>query len=209
MEKRTPFKELSKQDKASYIWDYYKWPIIIGIVAIMLISSVVKSITTHKDPNLAVIMINSQSKDSTVFEEMLSSFQDNNLVLLNANLSFNEEGNSTGFYLDDTVLSAQLNSETYDLFFGNGGKYEYCASEGYMIDLSTVLPEEVFDSIPKDHLLYTTVGDRIEAYPCAVLLDNCNKLEDYYPDGPFYCGILYNDPNPGAAAKVIEILLSE
>lgn len=207
MEKLTPFKKMSKQDKIAYIWDYWKWPIIITILIIMVISSIIKTIATHKDPNLAVLMINSHSKDVDTFEEIVSTFQKENYILLNANLSFSEQGTPTGFYLDDTVLSAELNSETFDLFFGNGEKYTFCAEEGFLIDLSTVLPENVLSRIPKDHILYSTVGDRVEPYPCAILFDECKILEKYYPEEAFYCGILYNNPNPETAAKVLENLL--
>lgn len=207
MEKLTPFKEMSKQDKIAYIWDYWKWPIIATVLIIMLVSSVVKTVTTHKDPNLAVLMINSHSKDVATFEEIVATFQEENYILLNANLGFSEQGNPIGFYLDDTVLSAELNSETFDLFFGNGEKYNFCADEGFLIDLRNILSPDILNSIPDDHILYSTVGDRVDPYPCAILFDRCPKLEAYYPDEAFYCGIIYNSPNLEAAGKALENLL--
>lgn len=207
MEKLTPFKEMSKQDKISYIWDYWKWPIIAVIFAISVVFSIAKTIITHKDPNIGVLMINSCSKDTSVFEEMLSSNGYDSNVLLNANLGFSEEGNPTGFYLDDTVLSANLNSGSFDLFFGNGEKFIFCANDGYLIDLSTVLPAELLDSIPDDHLLYSTVGDRMDAFPCAILFDNCEELKIYYPEDAVYGGIIYNNPNPENAVAILKNLL--
>lgn len=207
MEKHTPFKELSKDDKLAYIWDYWKFPIIATLILVIAASSIIKTVITNKDPNLAVLMINSHSKDVLLFEETLSNYSDENYVLLNANLEFNDNGSPVGSYMDETVLSAQLNSETFDLFFGNGEKFLFCADEGFLIDLRSVLPEETLSSVPEDHILYSTVGERTDAFPCAILLDNCEKLNSYYPEEPAYCGIIYNSPNPENAANVLTDLL--
>lgn len=208
MEKRTSFKNLSTQDKFAYIWDYYKGPIIAVLCVVFLISNVVKTIANHKDPTLAVLMINSSSKETTFFDDIIKGESEDALVLLNATLGFSDAGITMGNYLDDTVLSAHLNNSTFDLFFGTGEKFNYVAEEGFLIDLRDILSKESFESIPEDDLIYSTANGHTEKYPCAVKIKSNLFTSIYYPDSEPYCGVVYNDPNPEVAGMVIEKLLS-
>ena len=71
MEKKTDFKALSSKAKVQYIWDYYKWPILAVIVAVIFVIYLIYHYVTYRDPLLNVIMINcndSISADDSGFD---------------------------------------------------------------------------------------------------------------------------------------------
>ncbi|MDI6618832.1 MAG: hypothetical protein QME45_09195 [Clostridiales bacterium] len=54
---KSKFESMTKKEKAAYIWDYYKWHIIIGIIVIALVANLITSITTRKDTILDVTLL--------------------------------------------------------------------------------------------------------------------------------------------------------
>ena len=217
MEKITPFRELSGRDKAQYIFDYYKFHILGGILLLIAIISVIYTIATHVDPTLSVVMINADGKDTEPFETFLA---DKGCEVVNGSvdfpdvLKFDENGNTQGSYYDDMILSVYVGGGDYDLFFGTGNKFKAYADEGCLMDLRLVLSEETFASIPEEDLLWCTpegaiTDDGTGTWPCAVLLTGNSFVEHFYGDTPVYYGVLYNRPHPELANEFSEYLLQQ
>lgn len=73
MEKKTDFKALSCKAKAQYIFDYYKWPILIGIIVLIILIKVIIHFVTYKEPVLNVTMVNcyqtAENTDTSSFDD--------------------------------------------------------------------------------------------------------------------------------------------
>ena len=73
MEKKTDFKALSCKAKAQYIFDYYKWPILIWIIVLIILIKVIIHFVTYKEPVLNVTMVNcyqtAENTDTSSFDD--------------------------------------------------------------------------------------------------------------------------------------------
>lgn len=212
MEKKTDFKALSKKAKAQYIWDYYRWPIIIALVVIGVTASLIRHFVTYREPILNVIMINCNNVaevDNSGFDEFLEAYghdPEDTPVELSSSLYFTEGDNSTS-YNDYQVLSVMIAAGDQDIFMGTGSTYLDYANQGVLKDLSTLLPQETLEKY-KDHLIYTTIGGETEAYPCAIeLTDNAWVQKNQYYN-TCYFGVFTQSQNQDVAAEFTEFLLN-
>lgn len=57
-EQREALKNGTFKEKASYFWYYYKWHVIVTIIAIIAISSIIHQAVTHKDEAFFAVMLN-------------------------------------------------------------------------------------------------------------------------------------------------------
>lgn len=213
MEKKTDFKALSGKAKAGYIWDYYKWPILVAVAVAALVIYFIHHYATYREPILNVIMINcndSISADASGFDEFLTDHgydPKNQPVSLTSSLHFSDSEYSMS-YNDQQVLTMLIAAGGQDLFFGTGDVFLEYANQGALIDLSAVLSEELLEKY-KDHLIYSTDGGEASSYPCAIeLTDNeWVKKNNYYDT--CYFGIFYQSEHSDAALQFAEFLLDQ
>lgn len=213
MEKKTDFKTLSGKAKVGYIWDYYKWPILVAVIVVSFVISLIHHYATYREPILNIIMINckdSIAADDSGFDEFLTEYgynPRNQPVSLSSSLQFPDSEYSTS-YNDYQVLTMMIAAGGQDLFFGTGDIFLDYAKQGALTDLSTVLPEELLEKY-SDHLIYSTDGGEAEPYPCAVeLTDNAWAQKNNYYD-TFYFGIFYQAGHPDTAVQFAEFLLNQ
>lgn len=211
MEKKTDFKALSNKTKAQYVWDYYKWPIVITVAIVSFVIYMIYHYATYREPFLNVIMINcndSISANADGFDEFLTEYgydPKESPVFLSSSLHFSE-GEYSMSYNDYQVLTMMIAAGDQDLFFGTGDVFTDYAEQGALIDLSTVLPAELLEQY-KDSLLYSTDGGEVASYPCAIeLTDNTWLKKNNYYD-TCYFGIFYQNHNLEASVQFAEFLL--
>ena len=151
MEKKADFHSLSRKAKVQYVWDYYKWPIAAAIAALCFVIYLIYHYATYRDPLLNVIMMNcndSITADSKGFDEFLEACgydPKEDSVSLTSSLQFSDGEYSTS-YNDTQVLTLMLAAGGQDLFFGTGDEYLDYADQGALMDLSTVLSDELLAS---------------------------------------------------------------
>lgn len=212
MEKKTDFKALSSKAKVQYIWDYYKWPILAVIVAVIFVIYLIYHYVTYRDPLLNVIMINcndSISADDSGFDEFLTKYgydPDDFPVSLSSSLQFSD-GEYSLSYNDSQALTLMIAAGGQDLFFGTGDVYLDYADQGALIDLSTVLSEDLLERY-KDSLIYSTDDGQVDAYPCAIELTDNAWVKKYNYYDTCYFGIFYQNENLDAAVQFAEFLLN-
>lgn len=172
--KRLIFIHFPARRKCQYVWDYYKWPIAAAIAALCFVIYLIYHYATYRDPLLNVIMMNcndSITADSKGFDEFLEACgydPKEDSVSLTSSLQFSDGEYSTS-YNDTQVLTLMLAAGGQDLFFGTGSEYLDYANQGALMDLSTVLSDELLDRY-QDHLIYTTEDGAVASYPCAIEL---------------------------------------
>lgn len=213
MEKKTDFKALSGKAKAGYIWDYYKWHIIVAAALAAFVFYLIHHYATYREPILNVIMINcndSITADASGFDEFLTDYgynTKNQPVSLTSSLRFSDSEYSMS-YNDTQVLTMLIAAGGQDLFFGTGDVFLEYADQGALIDLSTILSEELLEKY-KDHLIYSTDGGEAASYPCAIeLIDNEWVKKNHYYD-TCYFGIFYQSEHLDTALQFAEFLLND
>lgn len=211
MEKKPDFKAMSTKTKAGYIWDYYKWPIILTILGICIVISFIYNRITYREPVLNVLMINCNdmvANDDSGFDEFLTAYgydPAESPASLNASLYFPEDDYSQS-YNEFQVLSTLIAAGGEDVFFGRGEIYLNYVEQGAFQDLSELLSPELLARY-EDQLLYADDEDG-NSYPCAVTLtDNEWLRKNNYYDSCYF-GILYRGSNPETAVQFAEFLLS-
>ena len=212
MEKKADFRSLSRKAKVQYVWDYYRWPIATAIAALCFVIYLIYHYATYRDPLLNVIMMNcndSITADSKGFDEFLEACgydPKEDSVSLTSSLQFSDGEYSTS-YSDTQVLTLMLAAGGQDLFFGTGDEYLDYADQGALMDLSTVLSDELLDRY-RDHLIYTTEDGAVASYPCAIELTDNAWLHKYNYYDSCYFGILYQNQNLDAALQFADFLLN-
>lgn len=212
MEKKTDFKALSGKAKIQYIWDYYKLHILGVIVAVIFVVYLIYSHVTYREPLLNAIMINCNdplSADAGGFDEFLTEYgydPDEFPVSLSSSFQFSD-GEYSLSYSDAQALTLMIAAGGQDLFFGTGDVYLDYAQQGALIDLSSVLSEDLLERY-QDSLIYSTEDGQVTAYPCAIELTDNAWLKKYNYYDTCYFGILYQNQNLDAAAQFAEFLLN-
>ena len=210
MEKKPDFKAMSTKTKVGYIWDYYRWPILLTIIGVGVLISIIYNRITYREPVLNVLMINCNnlfSNDDSGFHEFLTGYgydPEESPVSLNASMYFPEDDYSQSVN-ELQVLSTLIAAGGQDIFFGRGAIFLNYAEQGAFQDLSTLIPADLLARY-EDGLLYAVDEDGT-SYPCAVTItDNEWLTKNNYYDSCYF-GILYRGSNPETAVQFAEFLL--
>lgn len=213
MEKKTDFKSLSTRAKFDYIRDYYKWHIVVAILAAGLVCYTVHYYATYRDPLLNVIMINcndpygENTSGFDEFQEALDYDPKEYPISISSSMTFPESSDGVISTADLQTLSTLVMAGGQDLFFGTGDMYLNYCEQGALADLSTILSSELLEKY-EDSLIYSTADGELAPYPCAIeLTDNAWLTKHNYYDACYF-GIFYSNQNPDACKEFAEFLLT-
>ncbi|MGN0142443.1 MAG: transporter [Roseburia sp.] len=213
MEKKTDFKALPPKSKLQYIWDYYRWKILVTILLLAAAISLIHHYVTYRDPVLTLIMINSNGyeyADTAPFDQFLDYVDiDSNEydVEFLSTPYFPEGSTNMGTYTDLEVMGVQIASGSTDIFMGNGSVYMDYLNQGALLDLSTVLPADILEQYA-DQLIYSTSDGETAPYPCAIEFPHNQWLADHnYYTGSCCVGIFVNSSRTEMGAKFLEFLV--
>ena len=122
MEKKTAFKDLSKKAKVQYIWDYYRWHILVAICLVALVISMIVHYATYKESVLDIVMVNTLNP----YEESISStdeffqqegFTNKEEISVDTSITFSEDDNYSTNYYSDQKLTLKLSVGGADILF--------------------------------------------------------------------------------------------
>lgn len=60
-EERAALKNGTPKEKLAYFWDYYKWYVIVGVIAVVFVVSLIHQIVTRKDTGFYALMLNASA----------------------------------------------------------------------------------------------------------------------------------------------------
>lgn len=192
MEKKVNMKELTFKQKIRYIWDYYKWQIIIPVIVIAILSSYLHSVLIKKDAILHIIMINYEGtadyeamQETGFYEYLEQEGYDTKKTEIEANtaliMSADMPGNG---YQEQIALNALLTSGEYGMLMSDQDLFEKYAKLEFFQDLRRFYDEDFLEKY-KDCLIYTKSEETGEEYPCGFYLDKNNwylKQTGFYKD---------------------------
>ena len=137
------------KQKAVYIWEYYKWHIIVPILAIIAIASYIVNLVTAPDIIMNGVMLNVHNLESeNPSETLLPDFYKEQKVdtkkeeiTLNTNLHYSID-NPASNYESAQVLMAWLAAGQLDFITGDAVSLTDLAYKEYFTDLRDYLTEE-------------------------------------------------------------------
>lgn len=146
------FKGMTKKQKLSYIWDYYKVPIILGVVLIYLVTSFIHGRLTAKQTVFRLVMIDS-NVTALIEESLLDGFAescedfdpDKEEMKLDANYDLSETGYMV--YTTEQKILAEYNVGSIDGTIAPKEEMMELAESQAFADLTELLPKDLMDKI--------------------------------------------------------------
>ena len=224
-EQTLKFKDMSLKKKAGYIWDYYKWWIIGGIIFIIAAFSFISQWRISSRPvYLQAYFLNSNliyDPDSTIMQDYIDMY---NIDTDAYNLYID-----TGSYIDpdgyDQVsmgnqmkLMASYYAGDIDVLAGPKILIDGYANADAYADLMEILPESLIEELDaKGYETYTCKNEDGRSFIAGIYLDNCSYLKEQgeggvYPESssdderPVFT-IAANSQNQDHAIELLEMLI--
>lgn len=183
-EKIIPFKELTFKQKLSHIWEYYKWHIILPIVAVISAVSIGLAIYENsKDSVLYAVFINTLLTD-TSGDKLMDEFVDyagldmkGKKITLDTTLYINQKNSDMNSVSSSQKLLAMFTSIEMDVIVCNEDNFDYYAAQDSFVELSEVLPQDFLSE--HEDLLREAVGKDGGEHTFGVSLADSPKLAEY------------------------------
>lgn len=162
-----PFKK-----RAGHIWYYYKWRIIFGLIALILVGSTVYQLITQKDRILFLGLTNvtlSADFEQTITGDYIADAgrdPDKEEIYLYRELYLSKDAEGEAHksaYATNIKLMASVERQEFDAVLMSRQAYDILSSQGYLMDF-----EEVFAQEPSLRKVLEPVLAENEVY----LLDN-------------------------------------
>ena len=145
---KAAFRAMTLPQKAEHIYLYYKWPILLGLIALIVLGSVVQQQFTRKDAVLSVAFAN-----VAVGEALESDLTDGFLRFLGADAKKREVYLYRDLYLSDNAdtlnheyayaskmkLMGAIQAQRLDVVLMNREAYDLLSRSGYLLELSPAL----------------------------------------------------------------------
>ena len=162
--------------KASYIWDYYKIPILAVIIGTIAVISLVRSIKSNNyNTSLYVTYVNCISldlrDDTGILENRLTNWLgidgDKDRVSVDGYYTIDPDQFTEETYTSSQKLNILIAAKSSDCYIGDELFTKTWAESGYLLDLTEVLPEELLTKV-SDRLVYFTDGESGEEKAVAI-----------------------------------------
>ncbi len=169
---KAAFHAMSPVKKAEHIFTYFKWPIILGLLALLVLGSVLHRQLTKKEPVLYLAFLN-----VSVGEKSLEHMTEDYLaaagldarrqeVYLYRDLYLSEDADTLNHeyaYASQMKLMGAIQTQKLDLVLMNREAYDLLSQKAYLAELPALLKEDPALAAQLEPML---------AENCVVLSDN-------------------------------------
>ena len=142
--------------KLQFVWDYYKLPLAIAAIILVVTASVVHRYLTAKEPVLYLAAVNVVTGE-TLTEKLTDGFLDfvnrdpqKTEVVYYSNLFLTEDRSDPDYqyaYGSEIKLMGMIEAKKLDVVFSDKKTYDAFSKQGYLYDLNDLftdqIPEEV------------------------------------------------------------------
>ena len=229
-QKKAQFTALSPRKKLEHIWLYYKVPIILAIIAVVILVSCIHRVVTEKETVLCAAFLNvavGSELEANLTEDYLISRgydTDRKQILCYRDLYLSNDPspeNHEYAYTSGLKIIASINAKELDLVLMNRESYDLCSGSGYLLDLTELIsPEDPQFSpyltenlvILEDNAIEITLGEAEEytaVTEAAINALDVSQLPLFRQagfSGEVYLGIIANSPSLGECANYLTFL---
>lgn len=165
-------KGMTLKGKADYIWEYYKMPIIIIIIAAIIIVSFVKAQLNHNPNAIQVYTVDITTPDAEVSEAALQEAFTNYLKLdsgakkpltIDSSITLAQGEDSYMTAMMQQKFSAVAASNSIDVMLAPEELVTYYTALGLFGDLEQMLPADLFNELKAKNMLITSTFDPSKA----------------------------------------------
>ena len=203
------------KSRITFIWDYYKIPIIVVLSVLLLSVILLISNIGRKDASMYVVLLNNDSSlrecDSTIFDETLKKTDldlKGKSVDVNDKLSVGQEGNEAEDIETMQILTALFTISDLDLYVADKQYFDYFLEDGGYADLSLLIDQNLLERYKDD--LYYWENQYGQKTLCGIILHNDSMLHKAgYYHNDVIMGVVANANNLQAAVEFIRQMLSD
>lgn len=228
---REEFRKMTPAEKAEYIYDYYKWPIILTVIAVVIaVSSIVRAATKKNDAlYLAAVNVSLGSRTEAILTEDFIRYEGldekRNQVYLYSALYLSEdppEADHEYAYASRMKMMAAVNAERMDVFLMNREAYDLLSQGGYLAGLDEILPASLLEEaeayltenevVIEDNKLDVLLDEAEERRTVtetsvnALRVSDLSLLAEASFAGDVYLGVAVNSPRKDMAADYIRYI---
>lgn len=229
-QKKAQFTALSPRKKLEHIWLYYKVPIFLAIIAVVILVSFIHRAVTEKETVLCIAFLNvavGSELEADLTEDYLISRsydidQQQILCYRDLYLSNNPSPENHEYaYTSGLKIIATINAKELDLVLMNRESYDLCSGSGYLLDLTELIPTDASQFSPyltdnlvilEDNAIEITLGEA-EKYTAiteaAINALDVSRLPLFREAGfsdEVYLGIIANSPRMSECADYLAFL---
>ena len=201
--KDTKFSDMTGKQKASYIWDYYKFWIIGGLIAIVAVTILIRDWRENAKPTyLYVEMLNTYfaaDPSNTIYSDFVNAENidtDKEHLTIGVDTYLATDSFDTTMMAYQQRLIANYASGELDVVIGPVDVMEGPANSDCYADLGKLLPEDLLSELSdRDYEFYyfDPSKDEIEDYEdedlspyfAGIYLDNCAYLNNMGENGAY------------------------
>lgn len=205
----------TRGEKAAFVWDYYKYPIIaIGTALVILILVLLNNIGRVKT-SLYMVMVNSDAAyvecDDSGIQDILerSDFETGGKKIeINASYTIGSPGSTTSDLETIQVLNALFTISDMDIYIADRTYFDYFAGQDAYADLSLLIDKELLEKW-ENNLYYVdnSSGQRILA-GIIIPEDSVFHKAGYYHDEAIL-GVAGRADNLEAAVQFVTTFLKD
>lgn len=217
MEKKADFKTMKKSEIAGFIWDYYKWYIIVGVIIIGVAVSLIHHYMSYKDPVVQIALINCNDEgtkengqpDFSDFMQKYGYDEGKETVDLLTDYQFSltsDDSRQIYTFQSFIVLTA---AGGIDVLAADEEIYEYIAGCKAVEPLDNYLPEKYMEKY-KDDIIYVTNQETGKEFAAGIRIPN-NKwmVEHGFYEEDCVIGFATGTTREEAAVRMLLYLLGE
>lgn len=229
--RKAAFRAMGPGEKLGYVWEYYKWPILLGLLLLLVLGSALHRNLTKKEPVLYLAMANvalgeDLQRDLTegyLLEAGLDEKRQEVYLYLDLYLSDNADTlNHEYAYASKMKLMGAVSAQKLDLVLMNREAWDLLSRGGYLLELDSAGLSEAFlpflrenEVILSDNSIEYQLGEASEQIVEIRTAANALEVVAFpvfasagFPE-PVYLGLVANSPRTAACLDYLSYLISE
>ena len=225
---RAAFRAMSPGEKLEYIWEYYKWPILLTMLVLGILIWAAQRELTKREPVLYLALVN-----VTVGEDLEQALTTGYLTASDKNPRRQEVYVYRDLYLSDdadvlnheyayasrTKVMGAVQTQKLDVVLMNREAYDLLSAQGYLLPFDDaalpplfVVSNEVVvsDNAIEWQLNEAATHERVtETVQNALAMSDCPLFQAAGFEGNVYAGVIANSPRPAEALRYLQYLSSD
>jgi len=222
------FRSMDAAQKADYIYTYFKWPILLALIGLLIVGNGVFRHITRKEPavylGLANVSVGSDLESALTagFLEHAGLSPEDSLVQLYTGLYISQDASTENHqyaYASQMKVMAAINARELDVVLMNREAYDSFSRSGYLLPLSGLSPAlgpylAENEVVLEDNSIEVQLGEAEEYKIVTETAANAIQVTQLplfraagFP-APVYAGIIANTPRPDPSLAYLNYLLT-
>ena len=229
---KAAFRTMSPADKLDYIMSYYKWPILLAVILLLILGSAARRQLTKKEPVIYLALA-----DVVAGEDLADALTTGFLWTEGLNLRRQEVYLYRDLYLSDEAdvlnheyayasrmkLMGAVQAQKLDVVLMNREAYDLLSAAGYLLDLRALVPDgdplrallAANDVVVSDNAIEWQLNEAdshervTESVQNGLVLSDCPLFQTAGFEEDVYAGVIANSPRPAEALRYLQYLSSD